>query len=219
MSMGSPLRKARVAALSALVSIGMPAQAQSPDEALHAFYTWVLAHPSRGLPSAGERRELAKVLSPALIESLEAASATEAKCVAAAPKGDKPYIVEGDMFVGNYEGATEVAYGKPRRDADTVIVESDLYYVDNRFPKAHKHRAVGWRDRVEMRFSGARWYVVDVHFHPKRSLLATLKSYIAEGARTCAVPERSKRGEGDRPRWRDSGFPLESERPVEGIGN
>ena len=196
MNMRLPIRKARAAALGALVSIGMPAQAQSADETLHAFYAWVLAHPSRGLPSAGERGELAKVLSPALIESLETASATEAKCVAAATKGDKPYIVEGDMFVGNYEGATEVAYGKPRRDADTIIVESDLYYVDNRFPKAHKHRAVGWRDRVEMRLSGGRWYVVDVHFHPKRSLLATLQSYIAEGARTCGMPDRSKRAGG-----------------------
>ena len=195
-NMRLPLRKARAAALSALVAFGMPAQAQSPDETLHAFYTWVLAHPSRGLPSAGERGELAKVLSAALIESLETASETEAKCVQAAPKGDKPYIVEGDMFVGNYEGATEVVYGKPLRDADTVTVESALFYVDNRFPKAHKHRAVAWRDRVEMRLAGDRWYVMDVHFDPKRSLLATLKAYIAEGARICGMPDRSKRAGG-----------------------
>ncbi len=188
-SIGSGL----VGLLSASIAICALAQAQSPEESLHAFYSWVLAHPSRGLPSAGERAVLAKVLSPALLESLEAASATEAKCVEAAPQGDKPFVVEGDLFVGNYEGATEVAYGKPRRDADRVVVESDLLYVDSRFPRAHEHRAVAWRDRVELRLVGGRWYVDDVHFHPGRSLLAMLKSYVADGVRTCASGDRAKR--------------------------
>ena len=191
-----PIRGACAVAVNALIAVCTSAQAQSPDESLRVFYSWVLAHPSRGLPSAGERMELAKVLSPALIESLKTASETQAKCVEAAPKGDKPYIVEGDLFVGNHEGATEVVYGKPQRNADTVVVESDLLYIDSRFPKAHRHRAVAWRDRVEMRLVGGRWYVADVHFQPKRSLLATLKSYVAEGLRTCGAPDRSKRAGG-----------------------
>ena len=155
-------------------------------DTVHAFYSWVLAHPSRGLPSRSERGQLAKYLSPRLIRLFAAASDTQAKCVAAAPKGDKPLILEGDMFVGNYEGATEVVYGEPRRSGDAVIVESDLFYVDNRFPKAHKHRAVAWKDRIEMRFIAGGWYVDEVRFHRGETLVAALDAYITEGKRSCA---------------------------------
>src|SRR5215831_11376226 len=94
------------------------ADTPSPDASLHTFYAWVLAHPSRGLPSAKERAELAKTLSPEVIKLLKAASEMEAKCVRGAPKGEKPLVVEGDLFVGNYEGATEIAYGEPHREGD-----------------------------------------------------------------------------------------------------
>ena len=133
------------------------------------------------------------MLSASLIESLEAASAMEAKCVAAAPKGDKPHIIEGDLFVGNHEGATEVAYGKLRREGDTAFAESDLVYVDGRFPKAHRHRAVAWKDRVEMRRVGDHWQVTDIRFAGNRTLAQTLKAYMAEGARTCGKPDQNKR--------------------------
>ena len=188
--MNSPLPGRCALMLFALLAACAQARAQSSEDVLHVFYSWVLSHPSRGLPSAGERTELAKVLSPALIESLRVASEIEAKCIEAAPKDDKPYIVEGDLFVGNYEGATEVAYGKPRLDGDRAIIESDLVHVDNRFPKAHKHRVVAWRDGVELRRVDGRWRVEDVRFSAERSLLATLKSYAAEGKRMCDKPRR-----------------------------
>ena len=178
--------------LCILVAASAPAQARTPDDALHLFYAWVLAHPSRGLPSPSERAELARVLSSELIALLESASRTEAKCVDAAPKGEKPLIVEGDLFVGNYEGATEVVYGQPHRKGDSVTVESDLLYVDNRFPKAHRHRAVHWKDRLEIRSTGARWSVVDVHFERDRTLISTLKDYVAEGTRSCVKPGHSR---------------------------
>ena len=188
-----PLQSARAIVLCALISVCTSAGAQSPEESLHRFYSWVLAHPSRGLPSAAERGELAQVLSADLIEALKTASETEARCIEAAPKGDKPFIVEGDLFVGNHEGATEVAYGSSRREAGLLVAEADLFYVDDRFPKAHKHRAVGWKDRVEMRLIGGRWHVSDVRFHHNRSLLASLKSYVAEGKRTCSLTDRRAR--------------------------
>jgi len=175
-----------VMVLSGCVAVCASAQAQTPEDSLYAFYAWVLAHPSLGLPASSERTALAALLSPTLIRLLESASATQAKCVESTPRGDKPLIVEGDLFVGNYEGATEIAYGTPRRDGDTVLVESDLAYVDQRFPKAHKHRAVAWKDRVEIRLVGKRWVVEDVRFSRDRTLIGTLEAYIAEGRRACA---------------------------------
>ena len=161
------------------------ADTSSPEASVHAFYGWVLAHPSRGLPSANERAELAKTLSPEVMKLLKAASEMEAKCVRAAPKGEKPLIVEGDLFVGNYEGATEIAYGEPRREADRVVVESDLMNVDKRFPKAHKNRTIAWKDSAELRQVGGRWYVDDVRFAENRSLVGNLNEYIDDAGRSC----------------------------------
>ena len=162
-----------------------PAGAQAPEDAARTFYAWVLAHPSRALPLAKERAQLARILSPQLIQLLKEASDTEARCVKAAPKDEKPNIIEGDLFVGNYEGATEVAYGKAQRNGDIVLIETDLLYVDRRFPRAHKHRAVAWKDRLELRLAGDRWLVHDVTFQRDKSLVVALKEYIADGSQSC----------------------------------
>lgn len=102
------------------VSTGALADPQAPEDAIRAFYSWVLAHPSRALPSPKERGELTKTMSPELLGLLKEASATEAKCVRAAPRREKPLIVEGDLFVGNYEGANEIAYGEVHRNGNTA---------------------------------------------------------------------------------------------------
>jgi len=164
------------------------ADVQTPENAMRAFYSWVLAHPSTSLPLPKERTQLAKILSPELVQLLKEASDTEVRCVKVARTGDKPDILEGSLFVGNYEGATEVAYGNPRRDGEVVFVEANLIYIDSRFPKAHKHRAVAWKDRLELHLIGTRWLVQDVKFQQEKSLAAGLKEYITESARSCLKP-------------------------------
>lgn len=168
-----------------LVASADSAAAQTPEDAAQAFYAWVLAHPSAALPSPGERPRLSRVLSPQLMKLIEDASATEARCVKTAPKGDKPLIVEGDLFVGNLEGATEVAHGEARRNGDVVVIDENLTFVDRRFPKAHKHRAVAWKYSLELRLDGARWIVHDVRFRQDRTLAGNLQDYIEAGTRTC----------------------------------
>lgn len=164
------------------------ADVQAPEDTVHAFYAWVLAHSAYGLPSPEQHTALADILSPDTLGLLDAALHTEAKCIAATSPGDKPDVLEGDLFVGNYEGATEVAYGESVRRGDTVRVETMLLYVDPGFPKAHQHRAFAWSNQLELRLVGERWYVYDVHFANKQSLIGRLKAYIAEGARSCTGP-------------------------------
>lgn len=168
------------------------ALADTPDDTLRAFYTWVLAHPSLGLPAPHERIALAPVVSPRLLGLLDAAARTQERCTQAAPEGDKPLLLEGDLFVGNHEGATEIAYGELRRIGDRVSVESDLFYVDHRFPQGHRHRGVAWRDRVEIRLIGNRWYVDEVRLRGARTLSGVLEAYIAEGAKSCTLPVPAK---------------------------
>ena len=125
------------------------------------------------------------MLSPGLLRLLETASEVQALCVRTAPKDEKPLMLEGALFVGNYEGATEVAYGDVRRDGDLVVVEARLVYVDPRFPKAHRHRAVAWTDRVELRPVDGQWRVHDIRIAGDRSLVGELQAFIDEGRRTC----------------------------------
>jgi hypothetical protein len=174
--------------LALMPALPVRAEVQTPDGTVREFYSWVLAHPASALPSAKQRLKLAKFLSPELVQLLKDASDTEAQCVKAAPKGEKPNLVEGDLFVGNYEGASEVAYGTLQRDGDRAVIESDLMYIDSRFPKAHKHRAVAWKDRLELQQAGTRWLVRDVAFRQGRTLAAGLKEYRADGDRSCARP-------------------------------
>jgi hypothetical protein len=171
-----------------IVATAVRAAPQTPEDAVHGFYTWVLAHPAHGLPSADERDELAKVLSPTIIRLLATASETEASCIKVTPAGDKPSVIEGDVFVGVYEGATEVAYSDLRPSGDAMVVESHLIYVDTSVPKAHKHRALVWKNQLSLMLAADRWYIENVQFDAQRSLVASLEAYIQEGAQTCIKP-------------------------------
>lgn len=181
------LLAATAAALHLLAPSAAAQPAQPPESVASSFYAWVLAHPSASLPSAGERAQLAAFLSPALLDLLRDASVMEKRCIAAAPKGDKPLVIEGDLFVGNYEGATEAAYGElTNRDEGSVSLEVDLVYVDTRFRKAHRHRAVAWKDTLELRLADGRWRVGDVKFHHGGGLAGSLEDYLREGRQACA---------------------------------
>ncbi len=162
-------------------------QPQQPEAVASAFYAWVLTHPATPLPSAGERAQLAAFLSPALLELLRDASVMEKRCIAAAPHGDKPLVLEGDLFAGNYEGATEVAYGEPVSQGEgSVSLDVNLVYVDTRFRKAHRHRAYAWKSVLELRLADGRWRIGDVKFQHGGTLAGSLEDYLREGREACA---------------------------------
>lgn len=162
-------------------------QPQRPEAVASAFYAWVLSHPSTSLPSAGERAQLAAFLSPALLDLLREASVMEKRCIAAAPQGDKPLLLEGDLFAGNYEGATEVAYGEPVSQGEgSVSLDVNLMYVDTRFRKAHRHRAYAWKSALELRLADGRWRIGDVKFQHGGTLAGGLEDYLREGREACA---------------------------------
>ncbi len=157
-----------------------------PADTVRRFYAWVLAHPGQALPSAAQRQQLAQVLTPSLLQLLKTTSQTEARCLRDLAKGDKPDIVEGDVFVSHYEGATEVAYDEVQTEGDDqAIAQVQLTSIDTRFPKAHPHRAVVWRDTVVLRREGGRWWVQDVQFVDRPSLVASLNDYVEAGDRSC----------------------------------
>lgn len=167
------------------------AESPSPRHTLEHFYRWVLDHPGAALPNARGRAQLAPLLSPQLVGLLKDAAGTEARCHQTVRKDHKPLILEGDLFVGNHEGATEVAYGTTSQlDNGMLSMTMTLLYVDKRFPKAKLSRTVSWVDKVRLRQEErGRWLVHDIVFGQAgdRSLVNGLQAYIAEGAKICVV--------------------------------
>ncbi|MDR0565332.1 MAG: hypothetical protein LBG78_10425 [Azoarcus sp.] len=156
------------------------------------FYSWVLAHPRIAMPSKKERAELTKFMTPELIRLMKDAQSAE-KCYAKiTPKGNKPMMFEGALLVGNYEGATEVAYGEPkfeRLSEGIVTLPVTLVYIERQYPKAHRFRAVTWNDVLELRLQGnKKWLIYDIHFSSDESLRTLLKGFIGADSQRYAVP-------------------------------
>ena len=176
-----------LAGLALVCLAGSAAASKTPEEAAQGFYAWVLAHPVWSLSSSRDRGRLEALLVPEVTRLLRDAAATEQRCMRTAPKNEKPLNVEGDIFVGNYEGASEVAFGRVRLDGETAQVEVNLMYVDRRFPKAHPHRTVAWRDALDLRLVDGAWRIQNVRYEQGRSLDLALQGYIDEGARVCGA--------------------------------
>lgn len=175
--------------LAAVVTHGIALASPSPAEAtLHAFYAWLLEHPGASLPSIEERKQLESIVSPSLLASLSAASAMEDQCERAVRPGDKPYVLEGAIFTGIYEGAHEVSYGSARKVGNALRFEVMLVHTDSRFSKAHQYRTSVWRNEIELHQFDWGWRVSNVFFEKNQSLSRLLNDYIVEGKRECRLP-------------------------------
>lgn len=185
-------------ALQALVATPAWSAANTPDAAVAAFYAWTLGHPSAALPPRRDDARLAGLLTPDLLDLLRRARATEERCARTAAKGDKPLLLEGDLFAGNHEGASEVAYGALQQEGGHASGEVTLIYIDRHFRRAHPLRTVVWRDRVELQRIGSDWRVSDIGYGGGGSLLAVLNRHIADGIRECGGKQGlpTKRGAG-----------------------
>lgn len=174
-------------ALGLLLS-GARAETGPVETAARNYYQLILGSASFGLPEPALRKKLEGVLSRDLLTLLDQAARMEQQCIRAAAKDEKPSVLEGNIFVGNYEGATEVAYGQKREMGHEASMEVDLVYLDTRYPRAHPYRTLVWHERLRLGRQEGQWRVVDVDFAEQNSLRKMLLSYLEEGRRDCALP-------------------------------
>lgn len=165
-------------ALLACAHLSASAASATPEAAAEAFYRWVLSYQGGGLPSAEQRKQLKLLLTPEFVELFAAASATEIRCTAGLPPEIKGPVWEGNPFVSNYEGATEVWYGASRSEGRQVIIEVHLLDVDDKRPKGDKYRTYTWQDSVKLRKEKSGWVVADVA--RGESLTGMLREYVKE---------------------------------------
>lgn len=180
-----PVRALVFVLLATLWLTAVRAETISPVDTIQSFFSWALVRHASTLPSPKETGKLAKWITPELVSLLDKARVTQDRCIRTTPQGDKPDLLEGDIFVGNEEGATEAAYQAPKQMGGKTAVAVDLLSVDKRWPQGDRRRAVAWKADVTLVQISGRWYVEDIRFASDRSLRATLQGYNDEGAREC----------------------------------
>jgi hypothetical protein len=179
--------RALISLFACLLYVPAGAQSLSQDAAMQAFYAWVLSNPVGSIPNETQRREMTRFTSPTLLAIFKAAEEAQSRCEDVTPRGNKGDIFDGNLLVGNGEGATEVSYGTARRKGDVVVVNVELMLTDPRWPKGNKYRSFAWRDRLELRREGRRWLVRDIIFSDgNRTLSKILTEYIALDPQRCA---------------------------------
>lgn len=179
------------AAIAALACGGVVSAADPEHPAeitARATYAWAIAHAGAGLPDTARPGELAALLTPGLLELLAAGRATEERCKAFTPEGEKPPLFEADVFADTYEGAQEVALVKSSIEADTASFDARLFSVSSNFPVAHRYRVVTWQDTMTLRNTADGWRVDDVAFERGDSLRQRVASFI-DGNRDCETAQ------------------------------
>lgn len=174
-------------ALLAIVHLSASAANDTPEAAAEAFYRWVLSqkYGGGGLPSPQQRKQLTWLLTADLVQDLVATSEAERQCTDVTPQDMKPPVWEGSIFVGNYEGATEVAYGEPHVDGREAMIGVDLVSVYGYFPRGDRRRSIFWHDRVKLQKGKRGWLVADVIRNESGSLTKELHKYVNEEGREC----------------------------------
>lgn len=170
---------------SAAARCEIEAPSSAAEAAARTFYAWVLANPSAGVPAPEQLAELQPLLSPPLHAALQAAASAQAECERSAEADEKPLMLEGDLFVGSYEGATEVVIETVRVDGERAEIFATLVYLDLRFPAAHPYRAFLWRDRLQLARADGSWRVADVYPHTGQNLVAALQSFLEQSRLHC----------------------------------
>jgi len=173
-------------ALFVALSCGFAHADSSPQRTLAQFYAKELVRPSSGLPTEAEREELRAVFSPALIKLLGEAAAAETICINKAPAGDKPDLIEGNLYTGIYEGASEVVYTDLTIEGSQANAGVELVYADPQFPKGHPHRTAASTIRVLLHQEKEQWQIDNVIFsgRSETQLTKILQKYINDCTHT-----------------------------------
>jgi len=155
------MRRAAAGAMLALfLAAGLQAApAAAPADRVSSFLRAYRRLGFSGLPNAREEKALAPFLSPRLRELMAKARAEQTTFAAKNP-GEKPPLVEGDLFSSLFEGPTSFTVGETRIDGNRAVTTVVFSYAD----PVSKAPAFSWKDRYLLVQLGARWLLDDVEY-------------------------------------------------------
>lgn len=171
------------------MSSAVQAEVRKPEKVLQEFYSWVLSERDNkrsSLPGANDLGKLATVLSPHLMGLINDVSLAEKRCFAFVEgTTDKPYFFESDVFIGNWGGVDEVAYGKVESTDYKAMVDVTHFSVNRNFAKASFGRVEVWINKLDMRFDSGGWYIHDVIYEGGSTLTSVFYRYLSNSDKWC----------------------------------
>ena len=153
------------------------AGAAAPDP-VAGLYEWVVSDYRGGLPDAGERRRLAHWLAPSLLRLLRSASTHETRCIRAAEPGEKPRMIEGNLFSGDQEPSSRFHAHAAQEIAGRRWQQVELIWVPD--PASHQKEPFVTRVRVRLRRHDGGWRIDDIVYRDGRALSTALAGYVLE---------------------------------------
>jgi hypothetical protein len=120
------------------------------------FYEMHARFAGRGLPDPGAMNAYDAFLCPSLSAALGDARARQAAFIAAHP-GDKPPLIEGDLFTSLFEGADSAR-------ALDAVADGDGARVDVALARGVGTGATRWHDALVLGRDGDIWCVADVAY-------------------------------------------------------
>lgn len=167
----------------------------SPLGALEQLFSRLQAANFSGIPDSEQLKLLAPLLEADLVAMLERARQVEQACARSTPEGDKPHMIEGDLFSGSQESYTEVAYGQLTAQGRNRKLALSFIYTDTRFPPAHHFRNVVWPGVALLRpdKAGSAWLLHDLKFAQGRGLRRDLLEFMAAAKRFCQESGTAKK--------------------------
>ena len=133
--------------------------AQSPEAAVVDFLTMHQRLGNSGLPDAGAMNAYDAFLCPSLGDALRGARVRQEQFKASNP-GEKPPLVEGDLFSSLFEGPDSYSAAASKIDGARALVTMDLGHGEG-------SAATRWQDTVSLELDDGIWCISDVQYGGK----------------------------------------------------
>lgn len=130
--------------------------AQSPEAAVVDFLTMHQRLGNSGLPDAGSLNAYSAFLCPSLARALRDARVRQEQFRASNP-GEKPPLVEGDLFSSLFEGPDSYSAANSRIEGTRATVKMDLRHGEG-------SGATSWQDTVVLDLDDGIWCISDVEY-------------------------------------------------------
>ena len=133
--------------------------AQSPEAAVVDFLAMHQRLGNSGLPDAASMNAYSAFLCPSLASGLRAARVRQEQFRASKP-GEKPPLVEGDLFSSLFEGPDSYSAAEAKIEGSRATVTMDLRHGEG-------SGATRWQDTMVLEVDDGIWCIADLEYGGK----------------------------------------------------
>jgi hypothetical protein len=135
------------------------AETESPKDVVKNFYTSHLKTNASGLPDEKDLETLKPFLTSKLNSMFVKALDEQNNFIKKYP-GEKPPLIEGDLFSSFFEGPTTFNIADSKMKNDSAIVYVNFTYSDS----LNSDKPFKWHDAVDLILENGKWKICDIEY-------------------------------------------------------